>query len=113
MGRFRYHLFACTNDRPPNHPRGSCAARGIAPLLDELKEAVLLSPVPGPIRINKSGCLDTCEEGPVLAIYPDGVYYRIQTSEDVKRIVSEHLQKGHIVSDLQIDNPPELGGRSL
>jgi len=113
MGRFRYHLFACTNDRPANHPRGSCASRGIAPLLDELKEEVLLSSVPGPIRINKSGCLDACEDGPVLAIYPDGIYYRVQTSEDVKRIVSEHLQKGLVVSDLQINNPPESRGKSL
>ncbi len=112
MGRFRYHLFACTNDRPAGHPRGSCIARGITPLLDELKELSLLSSVPGSLRINKCGCLDACEEGPVLAIYPDGVYYRVQSSDDVRRIVKEHLEQGKIVSDLQIPNPPEQGAKN-
>lgn len=108
MGRYRYHIFACTNQREPDHRRGSCAARGSEEILKAFREELKLHPVPQPFRINKSGCLDACEDGPVFAVYPDGIYYRIRSREDARRIVTEHLVGGRIVSDLQILPPPEL-----
>ncbi|MHB8421576.1 MAG: (2Fe-2S) ferredoxin domain-containing protein [Leptospirales bacterium] len=108
MGRFRYHVFACTNKRAPEHPRGSCISRNAEEILSIFREELKLHEIPQPFRINKSGCLDACEEGPVFAIYPDGVYYRVQSREDVRRIVKEHLMNGVIVSDLQIPSPPLL-----
>ncbi len=107
MGRFRYHVFACTNKRTDGHPRGSCIDRNAEEILSMFREELKLHDIPQPFRINKSGCLDACEEGPVFAIYPDGVYYRIQSREDVRRVVKEHLSGGVIVSDLQIPVPSE------
>ncbi len=107
MGRFRYHVFACTNKRTDGHPRGSCIDRNAEEILSMFREELKLHDIPQPFWINKSGCLDACEEGPVFAIYPDGVYYRIQSREDVRRIVKEHLSGGVIVSDLQIPVPSE------
>lgn len=106
MGRFRYHVFACTNKRDPAHPRGSCQARNAEEILSMFRAELKLANIPQPFRINKSGCLDACEEGPVFAVYPDGVYYRLTSQEDVRRVVKEHLQDGMIVADLQIPSPP-------
>ena len=106
MSRYRYQLFLCTNERPSGEPRGSCQARGALPLLEVVKEEALRAGVPGPFRANRSGCLDACESGPVLAVYPDGIYYRVTNREEIARIMKEHLSEGRIVAELQIPNPP-------
>ncbi|MCL4405752.1 MAG: (2Fe-2S) ferredoxin domain-containing protein [Firmicutes bacterium] len=107
MGRYRYHVFACTNKRDPEHPRGSCQLRNAEEVLSLFREELKQANIPQPFRINKSGCLDACEEGPVFAVYPDGVYYRLKTREDVRQVVRQHLLNGVVVSDLQIPSPPD------
>jgi (2Fe-2S) ferredoxin len=57
---------------------------------------------PGKIRINQSGCLDRCDEGPVMVVYPDAVWYTYVDEEDVDEIISEHLQNGRVVERLKI-----------
>lgn len=54
----------------------------------------------GRIRVNKSGCLDQCELGPVVVVYPDGVWYSPTSAEDVQRICEEHVEGGHVVEEL-------------
>ena len=56
------------------------------------------------IRVNQSGCLDKCELGPVMVIYPEGVWYTYESFSDVEEIISEHLVKGKIVERLILKN---------
>jgi (2Fe-2S) ferredoxin len=56
----------------------------------------------GKVRVNKAGCMDRCEEGPVLVIYPEGVWYTYKTEEDIEEIIREHLQGGRIVERLRL-----------
>ncbi len=65
--------------------------------------------IPG-IRVNSAGCLDRCEFGPVLVIYPEGVWYRAETREDVDEILAVHVQEGGRVGRLMLteqDVPPK------
>ena len=87
---FDVHVFACTNRRPDGHQRGSCAARGSERLRDYFKSRVKELGL-GRVRVNTAGCLDRCESGPCIVIYPDGIWYRVETTADVDRILSEHL----------------------
>ncbi|CAN5226204.1 hypothetical protein BH24PSE2_BH24PSE2_22490 [soil metagenome] len=57
---------------------------------------------PGAVRVNASGCLDRCQEGPIVVVYPEGVWYSYYDEEDVDEIVDEHLQHGRIVERLRI-----------
>ena len=57
---------------------------------------------PGGVRINIAGCLDRCEEGPVIVVYPEGVWYSYIDQEDVDEIIEEHLLQGRIVERLKI-----------
>jgi (2Fe-2S) ferredoxin len=57
---------------------------------------------PGKIRVNKAGCLDRCAEGPVMVIYPEGVWYTFVDTEDVEEIIQSHLIKGLPVERLQL-----------
>ena len=59
--------------------------------------------MPGGVRINSAGCLNRCECGPVIVIYPEGVWYNYVDQEDIDEIVSEHLLKGNVVERLLID----------
>ena len=52
------------------------------------------------VRINASGCLDKCEQGPTVVIYPEGVWYTIRKEADVEDIINEHLLKGKTVERL-------------
>ena len=58
---------------------------------------------PGKVRINKSGCLDRCEEGPVVVIYPQGTWYTYVDETDIDEIIDSHLVEGKIVERLLID----------
>jgi (2Fe-2S) ferredoxin len=57
---------------------------------------------PGKIRINQSGCLDRCERGPVIVVYPEAVWYTYVDRDDIDEIIHEHLQRGRIVGRLRI-----------
>ena len=54
------------------------------------------------LRINQAGCLDRCEEGPVLVVYPEGVWYTYVDQHDVDEIIDQHLVNGGIVERLRI-----------
>ena len=54
------------------------------------------------VRINRAGCLDRCEEGPVIVVYPDDVWYTYVDKEDIDEIIDEHLVNGRVVERLKI-----------
>ncbi len=90
---FRVHVFCCTNQRPDGHSRGSCAAKGSVKLRDYMKVRAKEMGL-GDVRINSAGCLDRCEEGPAIVIYPEGVWYSAATREDIGEILQKHLIDG-------------------
>jgi (2Fe-2S) ferredoxin len=56
----------------------------------------------GRVRINNAGCMDRCDEGPVLVVYPEGVWYTYVDNADIDEIISEHIQHGRVVERLKI-----------
>ena len=57
---------------------------------------------PGKIRVNKAGCLDRCADGPVMVVYPQGVWYTLVDQDDVEEIIQSHLINGRPVERLQL-----------
>ena len=55
------------------------------------------------VRINAAQCLDRCELGPTVVIYPDGVWYRCETKEDIDEVLQTHLVEGGRVKHLMLD----------
>ncbi len=91
LAKFERHVFVCTNLREPGSARPSCTTDGRSPLHTALKDAVRAAGLGGSIRVNKAGCLDQCEHGPTVVIYPEAVWYGGVAVDDVPEIVSEHL----------------------
>lgn len=99
---YRQHVFFCVNKRIGGKP--CCADKGAQAMRDYAKRRVkeLGLAGPGGVRINQSGCLDRCEEGPTVVVYPQGVWYTYIDSEDIDEIIDEHLVNGRIVERLRI-----------
>lgn len=104
MSHYKYHVFFCTNQREAGE---SCCNQFNATEIREyakakIKELGLAGE--GAVRINTAGCLGRCESGPVIAVYPEAVWYTYIDREDVDEIISEHLQNGRIVERLLISD---------
>ncbi len=98
---FDAHLFVCTNRRPDGHKRGSCAARGSEKLRDYMKARAKELGIAN-LRVNSAGCLDRCELGPCLVIYPEGVWYRIDSPADVDAVLQAHVVEGRRATALML-----------
>ncbi|MFQ6671880.1 MAG: ferredoxin [Candidatus Tectimicrobiota bacterium] len=99
--RDRY-VFICLNERPPGHPRGSCRERGAVPVLEQFAELLEGKDLLGAVRVIGTTCLDTCESGVTLAVYPDDVWYGRVAVGDVEEIVARHFQSGQPVERLTL-----------
>lgn len=102
LGNFERHVFICTNHRVPGSARPSCTQDGRSELHLLFKQAMDAIGLKGRVRANKSGCLDQCEHGPTVVVYPEQVWYGFVKPEDVNEIVKEHLVGGRIVERLRL-----------
>lgn len=102
MSYYRYHVFFCINQREDG--RACCANHGSASLRDYAKERVKALGLAGKggVRVNTAGCLDRCEEGPVIVVYPEGTWYTYVDEQDIDEIIDEHLVHGRVVERLRI-----------
>ena len=102
MSHYRHHVFFCVNQREDG--RACCADRGAAQMQEyakaRIKELGLAGR--GRVRVNNAGCLDRCEEGPVVVIYPEGTWYTYVDREDIDEIIEQHLVHGRTVDRLKI-----------
>ena len=102
MSYYERHVFFCCNQRKEG--KACCQNHGANELRDYAKSKIkeLKLSGEGKIRVNSAGCLDRCDEGPIMVVYPEAVWYTYIDREDVDEIVYEHLQNGRIVERLKI-----------
>lgn len=102
MGYYQRHVFFCCNEREA--PEKCCNAFGATGLQQYAKERVKALDLAGKgkVRMNRAGCLDRCEEGPVLVVYPEAVWYTYVDRSDIDEIIDRHILRGEIVERLKI-----------
>ena len=104
MPQFTHHIFVCCNQREPGHSRGCCDPNGNEKLRDAFKSEIKKRGLKPLVRANTSGCLDQCELGPTVVIYPQAVWYGGVKIEDVPRIVAETIVGGRVIEELRISD---------
>ena len=104
-------MFVCINERPEDHPKGSCKHRGGSDVRDELKKVLKSRGLAKCVRANNSGCLDQCENGVTVVVYPEQVWYGHVTVADIPELVDKHLVNGEAVERLMLPDQPHLGDR--
>jgi (2Fe-2S) ferredoxin len=99
---FKQHVFFCMNARDDGRP--CCSDHNAQAAQEHAKRRIKQLDMngQGKIRINKAGCLDRCEQGPVLVVYPQGTWYTYVDNQDIDEIIDVHLVGGKIVERLQI-----------
>jgi (2Fe-2S) ferredoxin len=102
MPKLTSHIFVCGNQRPANSPRGCCDPEGKEELCRQLRAELKRHGVGPLVRANKAGCLDQCDHGPTLVIYPQETWYGGVTAEDLPRVVKETILGGRVLTDLLI-----------
>jgi len=105
------HVFVCVQQRPPGHPKGCCSDRAGREVLDRLFERQQVdADLARNTLMTATGCLGACSVGPVIVVYPDGVWYGAVKPADVDEIVERHLKNGQVVDRLVLSRgkPPGM-----
>lgn len=102
MKRFEKHIFICENQRPPDHPRGCCKDKNSAAIREKFKTRLKELGLNTTIRTNGSLCLDACEFGPTIVVYPEQIWYGSVSENDVEEIIQSHLINNIPVERLKI-----------
>jgi (2Fe-2S) ferredoxin len=92
MSYYSRHVFFCCNQRGASQVRDYAKSR--------VKELGLSGE--GKVRVNQAGCLDRCEEGPCMVVYPEGVWYTYVDRSDIDEIIEEHVRNGRVVERLRL-----------
>jgi (2Fe-2S) ferredoxin len=102
MSYFKHHVFFCCNQREPGDT--CCNDRGASEMQRYAKDRIAQLGLKGKgkVRINKAGCLDRCDDGPVLVVYPEAVWYTFVDKADIDEIIDAHLVGGRVVERLRI-----------
>jgi (2Fe-2S) ferredoxin len=105
MSHFKHHVFFCTNQRSDG--RNCCENFNATAMRAYAKQRckTLGLSISGQVRINTAGCLDRCDQGPVMVVYPEAIWYNYIDQSDIDEIVEQHLSNGMIVERLNIDKP--------
>ena len=103
--RYVRHIFICTNKRKDNDPKGSCAQKSGEEIRQLFKKELEARGLRTKVRANKSGCLDVCEFGPNIVIYPEGVWYCGVQKSDVVEIIERHIIGGEVIERLLLPDP--------
>ena len=100
---YKHHVFFCLNQRP--NGEACCQDKGAETAFDHMKARVKKLGLSGEskVRINRSGCLDRCGEGPIMVIYPEAVWYTFVDNDDIDEIVESHLVNNQVVKRLLVD----------
>ena len=99
MGQYKHHVFVCTAGK-------SCARDGADDVHAALKRGVKEAGLKGIIRVNQAGCMNQCEHGPMVVVYPDDVWYAGVNLAGARQLLREHLVAGRTVERYRYHAPP-------
>ena len=106
MEPFPHHVFVCTQGKPEGV--ASCPNSGSPRVLQALERELNSHGLDQAVQVTACGCLGLCENGPVMIVYPDGIWYRRVKEEDVPEIVGSHFRDGKVVSRLEWNDVPAM-----
>lgn len=98
----KYHVLICTSCRVNGQQKGYCFSKGSVDLVQCFMEEIEDRGLSGEVVINNTGCFGICDKGPIVVVYPEGIWYGNVTQDDVARIFEEHFEGGIPVKELMI-----------
>lgn len=102
MRKPKYHVFICTSSRINGQQKGYCHSKDSAGLVQSFMEEIESRELTDEVMVTNTGCFGICSSGPIVVVYPEGVWYKEVTAEDVPEIVESHFENGNKVERLEI-----------
>lgn len=102
MVKPKYHIFVCTSCRINGQQKGFCYSKDAVDIVQRFMEEIDDRDLSSEVMVTNTGCFGICEKGPIVVIYPEGVWYGNLTSDDVEKIVEQHIEGGNVVEELVI-----------
>ena len=103
------HVFICVNQRAPEALRKSCGEAHGMEIVEAFKKKLKERNLPIKLRAQKAGCLDICDFGQTVAVYPEGIFYVGVELSDVDEIIEEHIVNNRPVERLRLERVREKG----
>lgn len=98
----KYHIFVCTSCRINGKQQGFCASNEAVDVVQRFMEEIDSRDLSGEVMLTNTGCFGICSQGPIVVIYPEGVWYGAVSTDDVEEIMESHIEGGEIVKRLKI-----------
>lgn len=102
MINIKHHIFVCTSCRVNGQQKGLCYSKNSVDIVQRLIEAIEDLDLSGEVMITNTGCFGICSQGPIMVVYPEGVWYGAVTEDDIEKIVEQHIINGLPVEELRI-----------
>ena len=100
--KYTKHIFICINEREEGAPRQSCGEAYGTKVAEKFKELIQAHKLRMKVRAQRTSCLDICEQGPTMVVYPEGVFYGNVQLSDVAEIFEEHILNNRPVERLRL-----------
>jgi NADH-quinone oxidoreductase subunit F len=97
MEMWRSHVLVCAG--------AGCVSSGCREVRDGLIQGIMEFGLQGEVKVIETGCIGSCDLGPIVVVYPEGVFYQKVKPEDARSIAEEHLLKGRVVERLLYTEP--------
>ncbi|WP_010074634.1 2Fe-2S ferredoxin [Clostridium cellulovorans] len=102
MVALKHHIFVCTSCRINGQQKGFCFSKDSVGVVEAFIEEINDRDLSSEVMITNTGCFGICAQGPVVVVYPEGVWYGNVTEDDVAEIVESHIENGEVVKRLII-----------
>ena len=99
---YKKHIFFCTNQRDDKNKR-SCGSTEVTNLRKYMKDKIKSLGIKE-IRVSTAGCLNRCKKGPLMVVYPEGVWMKVTNKADIDLVIEEYIRKNNIIKKLLITN---------
>ena len=102
MQKPKYHVFVCTSSRINGQQKGYCFSKDAVSIVQSFMEEIENAGLTDEVMVTNTGCFGICSQGPIVVVYPENVWYKEVTVDDVPEIVESHFQNGVKVDRLEI-----------
>ena len=102
MEKPKKHIFVCSSSRMTGQMKGGCIQQESASIINLFIEEVQERGLDGDVMVTNTGCLQICDKGPIVIVYPDNVWYGKVSPDDVEEIMDSHIEGGEVVKRLEI-----------
>ncbi len=102
MHKPKHHIFVCSSSRINGEQKGFCAQKKAVGIVSAFVEEIQERELEGDVMVTNTGCFGICSQGPIVVVYPEGIWYGDVSPDDVEEIMDSHIEGGEIVKRLEL-----------